>query len=278
MDGGTMRLSAFIMAAFSIKSVYGSLQVSDASDYVDLYRGKYTKGPEFLALSANEKDKIVSMLNINRNAAQASMMMKLKWNNTCEDELEKLASKYGRDWFFEQIPNVTRLGSRNGPTLRVTYLDTYQEFNSKLPGFISLFRDTGNIRPNPISQWLKFRNNQAHCCDMDKKCSSVSFSNFESCCKIDLQTSKPCSWAADYLPREYIDNMQEICGIVLNRPGPFTPYPKKQKQVGFLYAKMTLPKQDLMYEKNGDPCSKCPPQTQCVCAVKTRSCKPALCS
>lgn len=283
-----MNFSTFIctVLGFQVTRIAATMTTPTASpiEYVDLYKGKYTKGPESLRLSQTEKNTIVNMLNINRNAVQASMMMKITWNNSCEQELEALATEHGRDWFFERISNVTRLPGRPGPTLRVNFLDQDPEFKSKFPGYIYLFRDTGKIRNNPISGWLTFRNNQKHCCNMDKKCSNDTFQNFESCCNVNLVVSQSCSWAADYLPRELIDNMQQICGIVLNRPGPFTPKPQLQKQVGFLYAQMTLPQQDLMYKKNGKPCSECPPDaSRCVgqCTPKKKNgkkCVPALCA
>jgi len=186
---------------------------------------------QYTPVSLYEKNRVVSLFNKERTKVGLG---RVQWNNTCTSVLENIADKYSKDWFFEKI-NKTRLpGLVQENAFNIEFLDEFPEFNSTCPGWIFFDRDTYKNNIDPISKIFLFRQRQASCCNLNN-CSNTIFTNYQTCCR-STKTGH-CAWAFHYYPRRYIRNLDQITGLILNRRGPFTPNPQKQKYVYFLYGR-----------------------------------------
>jgi len=184
---------------------------------------------QFTPVSSFEKNKVVSLFNGVRSKVG---LQRIQWNNTCEKTLENIANKYGKNWFFEKI-NKTRLpGLVQENAFNIEFLEEFPEFNGTCAGWIFLERDTYKNNIDPISKIFLFRQKQETCCNLNS-CSNTIFTNYQTCCRSTRKGR--CAWAFHYYPRRYIRNLDQIAGLILNRRGPFTPNPVKQKYVYFLY-------------------------------------------
>ncbi len=204
----------------------------------------------------SEKRNLVSLFNKYRRSVGSSNMNAVSWNNTCEQKLQEIADKYSKDWFFEKNNNTRLPGMAQQNAFNIEFLNTMPEFNKTCPGWIFLDRDTYRNNANPMTQIFKFRENQASCCNMNK-CNKTAFTNYQSCCFTSIGTSKKCSSAFHYYPRHYISSLDQIAGIILNRRGPFTPNPRIQKYVYFLYGRFNHDMTTDMPYKKGPACSEC---------------------
>jgi hypothetical protein len=254
-----------------MKSLFNSLLVllvlSPLSN--SLYSDNYTR------VSNAEKNNVVKVFNNARSAVGASNMNMVSWNNTCEKVLENIADKYGKNWFFEpSVFNESRLpGMPQRNAFNIEFLHLLPEFNETCPGYRYLERDTYKNAKNPMSFIFRFRQAQKRCCQMNN-CDSKIFTNYQTCCTSNVKSSRPCSSAFHYYPRHYISSLDQLSGIILNRRGPFTPDPRKQRYVYFIYGRFEH-KTDMPYKKitkneknetiKDSRCFECPlGKTKCI--------------